>query len=212
MKINDPIKLVFLTVILLLIGFGIVNVISYKVDLHGKFSFTHPPENPIVLKGYEVYIQEGCQYCHSLNVRTLKSDIQRFVDLEKYGVDPSIEPDEFLFFTPFTIGIRRIGPDLSTISSKYTKDELENLLQGKSDELYKKNYHNYAYLFVEDNLEPVFLSWKIRTLMNTGLPFNDPYQRAVTIALEEKTKGDALVEFLLYLGSRKAKFNAKFYQ
>lgn len=212
MKINDPIKLLFLTVILLLLGFGFINVISYKVDLHGKFSFTHPPEDPIVLKGYEVYIQEGCQYCHSLDVRTLNSDIQRFVDLEKYGTDPSIEPDEFLFFTPFTIGTRRIGPDLSTVSSKNVKEDLEKLLQGKNENIYKKNYHNYTYLFVDEDLEPVFLSWKIRTLMNTGLPLNDPYQRAVTMALQDKTKGDALVEFLLYLGSRKAKFNAKFYQ
>ncbi len=212
MNFKNPFQLFFITLVFLVTGFLIVFVFTYKVDLHGKLAFTHPPENPAVLKGYEIYLQEGCQYCHTLNIRTLKSDILRYIDLEKYGYDPSVESEDFLFFTPFSIGLLRIGPDLSTVSSKYDREALETLLLGKNQDLYKKNYHNYAYLFVDDDLQPLFLSWKIRWLMNSGLPLNDPYQRAVFTALEEKTKGDVLIDFLLYLGSRKQQFNAKFYQ
>lgn len=212
MNLKNPTQLFLITVFSIVLGFLIVFVFSYKVDLHGKYAFTHPPENPSVLKGYEIYHQEGCQYCHTLNVRTFKPDILRFIDLEKYGFDPSIEPEEYLFFTPFTIGTLRIGPDLSTISSKYTRENLKILLQGKNEQLYKKNYHKYTYLFIDEDLEPLFLSWKIRALMNSGLPFNDSYQRSVFISMEDKTKGDVLIDFLLYLGSRKQQFNAKFYQ
>ncbi|MEQ9366421.1 MAG: cbb3-type cytochrome c oxidase subunit II, partial [Leptospirales bacterium] len=28
------------------------------------------PESPLAMKGQEVYMQEGCQYCHSQNLRS----------------------------------------------------------------------------------------------------------------------------------------------
>ncbi|MFN3604386.1 MAG: cbb3-type cytochrome c oxidase subunit II [Leptonema sp. (in: bacteria)] len=212
MKTITPFRLFITTLLSIGIGFFIVFVFSYQLDLNGKFSFTHPPENPSVLKGYEIYYQEGCQYCHTLSIRAIKADISRFIDKEKFAFDPSIESDEFIFFTPFSTGSRRIGPDLSTVSSKYTLDSLQQLLQGKMGSTYSKNYHNYAYLFINEDLETLFLSWRIRMMMNSGLPLSDPYQRSVFIALEDKTKGDVLIDFLMYLGSRKLQYNAKFYQ
>ncbi len=211
---NHPVKLFFSIVILTVIGFIITVVLPFGVDLHGKFIFSHPPENPLVLKGHEVYLQEGCQYCHTLNIRSIKQDMMRYMDLEKYGFDPSIEPDEVLFFAPHNLGSQRIGPDLLAISSKYSREELENLLIGKigDENLNLNKYHNYGYLFVDENLHPLFLSWKIRWMLNTAIPFSDPYQRSVFEALHEKTKGDALIEFLYYLGKRKQDFHGKFYQ
>jgi len=211
---KDPIKLFFTTVIIIVVGFVVSVVIPFKVDLHGKHAFTQAPENPLVLKGLEVYYQEGCQYCHTINVRSVKWDVKRYIDLEKYGYDPSIEPNEYLFFAPFPIGELRIGPDLATVSSKYNKEQLEKLLKWteKNDQSLFQKYHNYQYLFIDEDLKPLFLSWKIRWLMNSGLPLNDPYQRSVFLALEEKTKGDALIEFLDYLGKRKQNFEGKFYK
>lgn len=209
---KPSIKLFLTTIIILVIGFVISVVLSFNVDLHGKHSFSQPPEDPIVLKGLEIYYQEGCQYCHTINLRSTKGDVKRYIDLEKYGFDPSIEPNEYLYFAPFPIGEQRIGPDLSTVSSKYTKEQLENLLLGKDEKKYLKGYHNYSYLFIDEDLKPLFLSWKIRWMMNSGLPMNDPYQRSVFLALDEKTKGDAIVEFLYYLGQRKQQFEGKFYR
>lgn len=211
---KSPIKLFFITIFLLIVGFVVTVVWQFKVDLHGKHAFTQAPENPLVLKGLEIYYQEGCQYCHTINIRTLKSDIKRYIDLEKYGYDPSIEPNEYLFFAPFPIGELRVGPDLSTIAAKYSKEELENILMAKKGEKnsYLREYHHYQYLFNDERLEPLFLSWKIRWMMNSGLPMNDPYQRSVFLALDDKTKGEALVEFLNYLGKRKQEFEGKFYK
>ncbi|MCS7206024.1 MAG: cbb3-type cytochrome c oxidase subunit II, partial [Leptospiraceae bacterium] len=177
--IQQPIRLFFTIVLILVIGYAITVYFSFEVDLHGKHSFTQIPENPLVLKGSEIYYQEGCQYCHTLNVRTQTSEIKRYIDFEKYGYDPSIEPNEFLFFAPFPIGMQRIGPDLSTVASRYTKEQLEEILIGRSESPTLKKYHNYAYLFVDEDLDPLFLSWKVRWLMNSGLPINDPYQRGI---------------------------------
>ncbi len=209
---KENIKIFLITILITIAGFIITIVIPFKVDLHGKHSFTHPPENPIVLKGLEIYYQEGCQYCHTINIRTIESDVKRYINLEVYGTDPSIDPNEYIFFAPFPIGELRIGPDLSTVSSKYTKEQLTQFLMGKSNKSYSKEYHNYSHLFIDENLNPLFLSWKIRWLMNSGLPFNDPYQRGVFLSLEDNTKGDALVEFLHYLGKRKQQFDGKFYK
>lgn len=209
---QKPVKFFFTTFFVIILGYAVTAILSFSVDLNGKYAFTHIPENPLVLKGQEIYYQEGCQYCHTLNVRASSAEIKRYIDPEIYGFDPSIEPNEFLFFAPFPVGEVRIGPDLSTIASKYTREQLEELLIGKSEKASFKKYHQYGYLFINEDLQPLFLSWKIRWLMNTGLPIGDPYHRSVFLMLDEKTKGDALVEFLSYLGKRKMEFQGKFYR
>jgi cytochrome c oxidase cbb3-type subunit 2 len=71
------------------------------------------------MRGYRIYIREGCKYCHTQQVRTLASDVKRS---GWKGVDaPVSTPDEFVYDWRQTFGTKRTGPDLARIGGKYNK-------------------------------------------------------------------------------------------
>lgn len=63
--------------------------------------------------GRDVYISEGCAYCHTQQVRPLDSD--------KVFGHPSA-PGDFAFDTPELLGSERTGPDLSNIGMRQTSE------------------------------------------------------------------------------------------
>lgn len=208
---ENPIKLVGATIVLSVASFAVFVAIPFSgIDLHGAHALTQPPEDPLVLKGHEVYYRSGCQSCHTQNIRPFKAEIVRFTDIEKYANTYTASANELVFFTPSVIGNRRIGPDLADAASKYNGEKLHSLLTSPT------GYHAYTYLFAGkdagNDMNALQLSWKIRWMMNSGIPFSDPYQRAVFDRLEDSTEGDALIEYLLFLGKRTLTYEAQFYK
>lgn len=68
-------------------------------------------------KGREIYVREGCWYCHTQQTRTLLADMKRS---GWKGVDsPVSTPDEFVYDSPHMFGTKRTGPDLSRVGGKY---------------------------------------------------------------------------------------------
>ncbi|MEW6128592.1 MAG: cbb3-type cytochrome c oxidase subunit II [Acidobacteriota bacterium] len=69
------------------------------------------------LRGRQIYINEGCWYCHTQQTRTLLADTKRS---GWRGVDaPVSTPDEFVYDSPHMFGTKRTGPDLSRVGGKY---------------------------------------------------------------------------------------------
>lgn len=70
------------------------------------------------LHGQAIYLREGCVYCHTQQIRTLKSDQQR------YGwrlVDaPPSESWEYTNDKWHFLGTKRTGPDLARVGGKYS--------------------------------------------------------------------------------------------
>lgn len=64
-------------------------------------------------RGREIYVAEGCSYCHTQQVRPLKQDLV-------FG-RPSIAGD-YAYATPELLGSERNGPDLSNIGSRQPSD------------------------------------------------------------------------------------------
>jgi cytochrome c oxidase cbb3-type subunit II len=60
-------------------------------------------------RGRDIYVSEGCEYCHTQNVRPLKQD-------EVFG-RPSIAGD-YAYDTPELLGDHRNGPDLTDIGGR----------------------------------------------------------------------------------------------
>ncbi len=76
---------------------------------------SHPtPPAGSVLLGREVYISEGCLYCHSQQVRAADfgADIQR-----GWGTRRSVARD-YIFDRPHLMGTMRTGPDLENIGAR----------------------------------------------------------------------------------------------
>lgn len=72
-----------------------------------------PGTTPILsaagLAGRNVYLEQGCMYCHTQQVRTVVTDI---------GLGPVTEPGTSPAVGPPTLGFVRIGPDLTHIGSR----------------------------------------------------------------------------------------------
>lgn len=64
-------------------------------------------------RGREIYVSEGCSYCHTQNVRPLAQD--------KLFGRPSVGED-YVYSTPQLLGTERTGPDLTNIGLRQPSD------------------------------------------------------------------------------------------
>ena len=69
---------------------------------------------PLERKGRQVYIREGCWYCHSQYVRPVTGEDVRWGPVSQAG--------EYVYDQPQMLGTRRIGPDLTRVGRKYGDD------------------------------------------------------------------------------------------
>ncbi len=69
---------------------------------------------PLERKGRQVYIREGCWYCHSQFVRPVTGEDARWGPVSQAG--------EYVYDQPQMLSTRRIGPDLLRVGGKYDND------------------------------------------------------------------------------------------
>jgi cytochrome c oxidase cbb3-type subunit 2 len=67
------------------------------------------PLAPVEARGRDIYVAEGCFYCHTQQVRPLAGD-------EIFG-RPSV-PGDYAYQTPELLGSERNGPDLSNVGAR----------------------------------------------------------------------------------------------
>lgn len=209
---SSPLGTVLSSIAIVIVGYGIAVCLPFSENIsHGSLSQLST-EDTLVLKGHEVYYQEGCQYCHSQNLRPFGWEVSRYVNVEKYGYYPVPTAMEYSHETPAMRGSFRIGPDLSRVAGKQDAAGLTSLLRGGKEDNLRNRYHAYGYLFNDDDLQPLFLSWKIRMMLEAGVPLSDPYHKSAFDRLEGQTRGDALVAYLLSLGQKSMQYNGAFYR
>src|SRR5438309_11656654 len=69
---------------------------------------------PLQKLGRQVYLREGCWYCHSQYVRPVTGEDLRW--------GPVSEAGEYAYDLPHLFSTRRIGPDLTRVGLKYGDD------------------------------------------------------------------------------------------
>jgi cytochrome c oxidase cbb3-type subunit I/II len=69
---------------------------------------------PLQQRGRDVYLREGCWYCHSQYVRPVTGETRRW--------GPVTESGEFAYDVPHLFGTRRIGPDLMRVGLKFSDE------------------------------------------------------------------------------------------
>lgn len=72
-----------------------------------------------VVHGRQIYVREGCWYCHTQQTRTIEADTVR--SGWRGERSPVSTPDEFVYDAPHLFGTRRVGPDLSRVGGKYDR-------------------------------------------------------------------------------------------
>ncbi|MEH2627953.1 cytochrome c oxidase cbb3-type subunit I/II [Bradyrhizobium sp. AZCC 1719] len=89
---------------------------------------------PLQQLGRQVYLREGCWYCHSQYVRPVTGETRRW--------GPVSEAGEYTFDVPHLWGTRRIGPDLTRVGLKF------------SDEWHLAHFWNPRMLSPDSNMAP----------------------------------------------------------
>lgn len=69
---------------------------------------------PLEAQGFQVYLREGCWYCHSQFVRPATGETRRWGPVSQAG--------EYVYDLPHLFSTRRIGPDLTRVGLKYSDE------------------------------------------------------------------------------------------
>ncbi|HZW35865.1 MAG: cytochrome-c oxidase, cbb3-type subunit II [Deltaproteobacteria bacterium] len=96
------------------------------------------PYSAIELEGRDLYVQEGCNNCHTQTVRPLRTEVARYGDYSK--------PEEFAYDRPFLWGSRRTGPDLAREGGKYPDSWHYQHMADPQGMFDKSNMPSYAWL------------------------------------------------------------------
>ena len=182
---KKPIIFTVIVTVVILIGTAVMMVYPmFAPEMHPKMA-NLKPYTALQLAGRDVYIENGCYYCHSQMIRPLKSDVMRYGEYSKLG--------EFTYDQPFLWGSKRKGPDLARIGGKY------------SDKWHYKHMNDPRKMFQGSNM-PAF-GWLADHPLNAkdieasmkALGF--PYSKEDIEALNDKTKLDAVIAYLQCLGT-----------
>ncbi len=71
----------------------------------------HRPYTALEQEGRDIYVREGCNTCHSQQVRPFKTETDRYGPYSLAG--------ESVYDRPFLFGSRRTGPDLARVGGRY---------------------------------------------------------------------------------------------
>lgn len=76
------------------------------------------PLTALEQRGLEVYLSEGCAYCHTQQVRPLTQDTTRYGRASVAGDYAYLAPSGAFRPTPRVLGTERTGPDLTNIAAR----------------------------------------------------------------------------------------------
>ena len=170
------------------------------------------PYSPLELEGRDLYIREGCNVCHSQEVRPFKSETDRYGRYSLAG--------EGIYDRPFLWGSRRTGPDLARVGAKYPPSWHWLHFRNPRDIEPRSNMPAFAFL-EQQELDLSDTSRKLEVLRGLGHPYSDAdvagaeaaaraqaaaiagELRAAGIALDaaqEKSEAIAVIAYLQTLG------------
>jgi len=122
------------------------------------------PYGPLALEGRDIYIREGCNTCHSQQIRPLRSETDR------YG--PFTMAGEHVYDRPFLFGSRRTGPDLARVGGKYPDSWHWIHFRNPRDIEPRSNMPAFEFL-LERELDTSTLRRKLEVLRGLGHPYTD---------------------------------------
>jgi cytochrome c oxidase cbb3-type subunit I/II len=120
------------------------------------------PYSALELEGRDIYIREGCNTCHSQQVRPLRTETARYGPYSLAG--------EGTYDRPFLWGSRRTGPDLARVGGKYPDSwHWLHLVDPRAIEA-RSNMPAFAFL-TGRSLDTSLSSRKLRALASLGHPY-----------------------------------------
>ena len=148
---------------------------------------------PLQLAGRDIYIREGCNTCHSQQIRPLVAEVERYGSYSR--------AEEFVYDRPFLWGSKRTGPDLHRVGGKYS-DEWHRLhLINPRSVVPNSIMPGYPWLTQRSADHNQDIAAKLTGLRKLGHPYSDEDIAKAPMALEGKSEMDALIAYLQVLGT-----------
>ncbi|MCF8165302.1 MAG: cytochrome-c oxidase, cbb3-type subunit II [Rhodoferax sp.] len=183
--------LIVATIIVVSIA-GLVQI----VPLFFQHTTTEPspgvvPYTALRLAGRDIYQREGCVGCHSQQIRTLRSEVERYGPYSLAG--------ESVFDRPFLWGSKRTGPDLARVGARYSDDWHRIHLRNPRDVVPESNMPGYPWL-QKSAANASSIQSHMTAMRRLGVPYTDEMIAEAPKELEGKTEEDALIAYLQGLG------------
>jgi cbb3-type cytochrome oxidase subunit 1 len=102
------------------------------------------PEGSALAAGREIYLVEGCWYCHTQEVRSIVTDV---------GLGPVSVAGDYAHESPVLRGVERVGPDLMHAGSRKGSDSYRFVFAHLQDPRVARDWSNmpsYSYLSDSD--------------------------------------------------------------
>jgi len=122
------------------------------------------PYSALELEGRDLYIREGCNTCHSQQVRPLQTETARYGHYSVAG--------EGIYDRPFLWGSRRTGPDLARIGAKYPDSWHWIHFRDPREIEPRSNMPSFAFLATRA-LDTSLTARKLEVLRSLGHPYTD---------------------------------------
>jgi cytochrome c oxidase cbb3-type subunit 2 len=183
--------LIIATIVVVSIA-GLVQI----VPLFFQHTTTEPspgvtPYTALRLAGRDIYQREGCVGCHSQQIRTLRSEVERYGPYSLAG--------ESVFDRPFLWGSKRTGPDLARVGARYSDDWHRIHLRNPRDVVPESNMPGYPWL-QKSAADASSIQSHMLAMRRLGVPYTDEMIAEAPKELEGKTEEDALIAYLQGLG------------
>jgi len=186
-----PTQLLIFSFIAVAIGGVVEFVPAFLVESNVKTIPSVTPYSPLELEGRDIYIREGCNNCHSQQVRPFRSETVRYGEYSKSG--------ENVYDHPHLWGSKRTGPDLAragNTASKIYKDAGWHYQHMKDPRSTSEGsiMPAYPWLIAEDG-DYSKIEGKITVMRKLGVPYVENYEM---IAKEDLDKqAEKISKFLL---------------
>ena len=189
-------KNIGLMVVLIILVISVAGLVQI-VPLFFLTSTTEPiegmePYTALQLEGRDIYIREGCNTCHSQQIRPFRAETERYGHYSVAG--------EFVWDYPFLWGSKRTGPDLARVGGRYSDDWHRLHLIDPRAVVPESNMPAYAFLenrVINTDVTPR----KMRAMQRLGVPYTDEQIANAQEEVEDRTEMDALIAYLQGMGT-----------
>lgn len=161
---RNSILMLILTVVVVSIG-GLVEIVPlFRMQTTIEPVKGVRPLTPLELAGQNIYIREGCNVCHSQQIRSLRDEVERY---GHYSLAA-----ESMYDHPFLWGSKRTGPDLARVGGKYSDEwHVQHLIDPRAV-VPESIMPTYRFLY-KTKLNLSTIKDDVAALKTLGVPYKD---------------------------------------
>ncbi|WP_185873475.1 cytochrome-c oxidase, cbb3-type subunit I [Blattabacterium cuenoti] len=174
-----PIQMTILSLLAVAIG-GFIEIIPTIIIKSNVPTINNvKPYTALELEGRDLFVREGCNSCHSAQVRPFRDEVVRYGEYSKAG--------EFVYDHPFLWGSKRTGPDLAREGGKNPSSWHYNHLYDPRSTSTGSIMPRYPWL-IYNKLDRFYTHDKIKAMIKLGVPYTLEYVKTYNNDMNKQAK------------------------